>query len=98
MDLEITELPVPINNNNYYRTQKFKTENILKTQKGSKNFNVDSGIDVEYFFMNDIDFQATSFKSYIIQELILQGISINSATFSKVDSFTQELKINIKEM
>lgn len=98
MDIEITEKPIPITNKNYYRTQKYKTENILRTQKGSKYYNTDTGIDIEYFFMNDLDFPVSSFKSYIIQELIIQGVNLNNVILQKVDSFTNELRINIKEI
>lgn len=98
MDIEITEKPVPITNQNYYRTQKYKAENILRTQKGSKEYNLEAGIDIKYFFMNDLDFPASSFKTYIIQELITQGVNLNSVILKKVDNFTNELKINIKEI
>lgn len=98
MDIEITDKPVAINNQNYYRTQKYKTENILRTQKGSKNYSVESGIDIQFFFMGNIDFPISSFKTYIIQELITQGINLNSVVLKKIDSFTNELKINIKEV
>jgi hypothetical protein len=98
MDIEITEQPVPITSANYYKTQKFKALNILRTQKESIVYNPNIGIDLKFFFLDEnIDFQLSSFKSYCVQELVQQSVNVQSILTNEKNIFESYFNIYIGE-
>ena len=53
-----------------------KAKNILEVQLGSLTYLPDFGIDLEYFLVEDTEFQNESFKSYLVQSLVNSGINV----------------------
>ena len=59
-----------------FDTQVSKAKNILSVQLGSLEYAQSFGIDLKYFLSENIKFQDSSFKSYLVERLANSGINI----------------------
>lgn len=59
-------------------TDVFKATNILSTQLGSLEYLPNFGVDIAYFLTEATAFQNESFKSYLVQALVDQGLNVTS--------------------
>lgn len=65
-----------------------KAGNVVNVQLGSLNFAVGFGVDLKYFVSSEFQFQAESFKAYLVQRLTEHQINV-SQVISVLDGFTQ---------
>lgn len=61
-------------------TSVFKAENILNVQVGSLYYTQDLGIDLVRFITPNFEIQPETFRSYVIQELLQQGVRVDEIT------------------
>lgn len=59
-------------------TDIYKGENILKIQVGSLYYAQSLGIDIRRFIDPDVKIQVETFKSYSVQELVNQGVRVET--------------------
>jgi hypothetical protein len=52
-------------------TQTYKARNILSVQKGSLNYDPETGVNRDYFVNNEIKFKRNSFFAYLVQDMTL---------------------------
>jgi hypothetical protein len=77
-------------------TEIFKVKNILYTNIGSLRYIEGVGIDLSYI-IGDINIGIRSFITYLSQQLLGQGVSVNSINEMPIENFTKRLVINIKK-
>lgn len=75
------------------KTDIYKGENILKIQVGNLYYAQQLGIDLARFIDPSVKIQPETFRAYTLQELVTQGVSIDTAL--KVEK-QLDLDINYK--
>lgn len=60
-----------------YDAQVPKAANVLEVQLGDLEYAPDFGIDLKFFIDPDLQFQNSSFKSYLIQRLAEHHVNVN---------------------
>jgi hypothetical protein len=77
-------------------TDTSKAGNILSVQLGSLEYQPDLGIDLDYFFNPDFQYQNEAFKSYLIEVLAARSINVASVT-DTVENLFREYVFRIKD-
>ena len=73
-------------------TDAYKAKNILDVQLGYLWFAPDFGIDIAYYVLGDLQFQAETFNAYILGELIKRNIDIQRYE-SEIKDFVDKLVV-----
>lgn len=74
-----------------------KAGNVVNVQLGSLRFAPDFGVDLKYFIASEFQFQAESFKAYLVQRLTQHQINV-SKVVSLLDGFTQNNTFTVGEI
>lgn len=53
-----------------------KAGNVLSVQLGSLEYAPDFGVDLAYFLQSGLQFQNSSFKSYLVQRLVASQVNV----------------------
>jgi hypothetical protein len=62
--------------------------NIISTQLGSLTYAPSFGVDLRFFLQDDVQFQNTSFKAYLVERLTQHQVNVSSV-IEMVDSHVQ---------
>ena len=73
-----------------------KAGNVVSTQLGSLDFAPDFGVDLVYFITDEFEFQAASFKAYLVQRLTQHKINV-AQVVSILEGFTQKNTFTVGE-
>jgi hypothetical protein len=77
-------------------THIYKARNILSVQKGGLKYDLEAGVDKDYFVNNDIKFKRNAFISYLTQELIFQNVTVVNNTEDLTNAMVEKISINVK--
>lgn len=74
-----------------------KAGNVVNIQLGSLDFSPNFGVDLKYFITDEFQFQATSFKAYLVQRLTQHQVNV-AQVVSILDGFTQKNTFTVGEI
>lgn len=75
-------------------TDLFKAENLLSTQTGSLYYLFSFGINLSIFFTQEYNVQLDSFRAYVIDNLVQNGINLAKIA-SSIDKFLSTMILTI---